>query len=108
MKFPKSQRLLTRRAYGRVKERSSQVKGKNLYIEYIIGQHHEPKLGICATKRFGKAVSRNRFKRCVREAFRQNSDSFPRGIEMIVKPRKYAAKAGFKEIKRELTTLFQG
>lgn len=65
----------------------------------------ETKLGIAASKKYGNAVARNRFKRMVREAFRLSQHSFPNPVAMIVKPRKEAHKATSCQIAKELLFL---
>jgi ribonuclease P protein component len=44
------------------------------------------RLGISIGKAFGNAVRRNRFKRLVRETFRQCQDQIPAGFDYLVMP----------------------
>jgi len=46
------------------------------------------RLGITASRKIGGAVTRNRAKRLVREAFRANPELFPPGIDLVVIVRK--------------------
>jgi ribonuclease P protein component len=41
------------------------------------------RLGVVTTKKVGKAVVRNRFKRIAREFFRQNHSSWPQGFDLL-------------------------
>lgn len=45
-----------------------------------------PRLGVAVSRRFGSAVRRNRCKRLIREAFRQQKSRLPAGIDLIVMP----------------------
>jgi ribonuclease P protein component len=45
-----------------------------------------PRLGVAVSRRFGSAVRRNRCKRLIREAFRQQKSLLPAGIDLIVTP----------------------
>ena len=46
------------------------------------------RIGLSVSRKVGGAVQRNRWKRLLREAFRQSRTVLPRGIDFIVIPRK--------------------
>lgn len=99
-KFPKSSRLLTRRDYRRVSSDSSRIVGRLIIIDFAFGA--KSRLGLAASRHFGNAVERNRFKRKVREAFRLNACRLPDGVQLVIRPRKRARRATSCEIAEEL------
>ena len=58
-----------------------------------------PRLGLSVSRKVGKAVVRNRWKRLLREAFRLTRQRLPGGIDLIVIPR--------AEAEPELTSLLE-
>lgn len=50
------------------------------------------RFGITAGKKVGNAVKRNRAKRIIRQAYRENEILFPLGIDIIIVARKFAAE----------------
>ena len=45
------------------------------------------RLGLSVSRKVGKAVVRNRWKRLIREAFRLTREKLPQGLDLIVIPR---------------------
>ena len=50
------------------------------------------RFGITAGKKVGNAVMRNRAKRIIRQAYRENELLFPLGIDIVFVARRYAAE----------------
>ena len=66
------------------------------------------RLGITVTRRVGKAVTRNRVKRQVRECFRRRRRLLDEGLDVVVIARGGAAELLTPEVEAELGGLFGG
>jgi len=86
LSFPKSLRLLSRGQFHRVNREGKRLTGKVISLRYQEGPS-KARLGITVSKKYGKAHHRNRFKRVVREAFRECYATLPKGITLNVLPR---------------------
>ncbi len=104
MKFPKSCRLLNRRGFRSVISKGQRYIGRTVIIDYHTRDKSNAKLGIAASKRFGNACKRNRFKRITREAFRKLLPQMPRGLTLVVRPRKSALSADSCQIAEEMVS----
>ncbi|HEY5260467.1 MAG TPA: ribonuclease P protein component, partial [Rhabdochlamydiaceae bacterium] len=62
-------------------------------------------LGVTASKRFGNAVARNRFKRLIREAFRIQQYLLPPGLIINASPRLNDSMPTFQEILEDFSLL---
>lgn len=100
MIFPKESRLRKRWEYRSLSKGGERKRGTFLSIQYK--EASEKKLGLSVSRKFGKAVARNRFKRLVREAFRQ-SELPP--FHLNIFPQKNATSASLDDIKNELVNL---
>ncbi len=100
--FPKSARFLSRRDFESFKGRSSRLAGSYLCVD--VGSSPSSRLGITASRKYGSAVERNRFKRLVREAYRQHRHEWPL-LDLHVVPRQRAKQAKLIDIETELKQL---
>jgi ribonuclease P protein component len=66
------------------------------------------RLGITVTRRVGKAVTRNRVKRQIRECFRRRRRLLGAGLDVVVIARGGAAQLLTAEVETELGGLFGG
>ena len=62
-----------------------------------------PRLGLSVSRATGNAVTRNRWKRLIREAFRLSREQLPAGIDLIVIPR--GGKPGLPALQQSLCRL---
>jgi ribonuclease P protein component len=101
-RFPKSIRLCKRYQYQRLISFDERHIGRYVIIDMRVNYLSHIRLGITASRRYGKAHIRNRFKRIVREAFRQCRHELIAGVDINVKPRTAALKAKSMDIKEDL------
>ena len=84
--LPKSARLRKKIDYQRLARKARRLGGATLFFFYTKEGAELPRLGITVSRKYGKAFARNRFKRVVREAFRQITPQLPRGLSVNVSP----------------------
>lgn len=109
--FPKSYRILKRRDYAHLFKNRRRLIGKFICIDYIIIPHKYTQMGITVSTRYGKSHERNRFKRCVREAYRLLYPELPNNLRMNVIPRykaKFVKSTIIKDEMDQLLNCFDG
>ncbi len=86
LSFPKTLRILSKKYFQKLNSEGARLAGKVLFF-----QHYKVKpptrLGLTVSKKYGKAHDRNRFKRLIREVFREVYDEIPEGVQINVFPR---------------------
>lgn len=88
--FPKSARLLKSADFERVFQ-AKNVAADGLIVVYAVaGSGGESRLGLVVSRKCGNAVTRNRWKRLLREAFRMERGTFPATVDVVILPRRGA------------------
>ncbi len=113
MRFPKCRRLRKRREFLEVQRRGHKVHSRafvGLMVNRNEGfattdQEATARIGITTTKRMGNAVTRNRIRRLVREAFRQGLFNIPSQLDFVVIAKKSAAALDTASIFEDLRRL---
>ncbi|MFP4225971.1 MAG: ribonuclease P protein component [Desulfobacterales bacterium] len=86
--FQPSDRLLRRAEFLSVSKSGKKLQDPYFILIYQTGRTDRPRLGVTVSKRVGKAVTRNRLKRLIREFFRKNRFALETNwdINIIAKP----------------------
>ena len=103
--FSKSDRLLTRAEFIRVQNRGRKVHTKSLLLLVLPNSRGKTRLGVAVSKKLGKSVLRNRFKRLVREVFRRNRELFPEEMDVVVVPKRVTHPVNYRRLVQELSEL---
>ncbi len=100
--FPKSARVRYRSHFRNILKSGNRLVSNWIAIDYRLGRSSKPRLGITVSKRHGKAHDRNRFKRIVREAFRELYPQLPVSLEANISPRRSSPDLSKKIILNEI------
>jgi ribonuclease P protein component len=85
--FPKTRRLLKSDEFERAFQRRRSHSDGMLIVYGCENGLPVARLGLVVSRKAGNAVVRNRWKRCLREAFRLAQDELPAGLDLVVLPR---------------------
>lgn len=99
--FPKRLRLRKRREYLAVQRGGQRVTTPH-FIVYGRPTRRPTRVGVTVSRKVGKAVTRNRVKRWVREAFRQNREQVPETMDLVLVARQGRVPPDFASVVSEL------
>ena len=82
-RFSSTMRLKRRKDFDRVFREGATWKG-SCFSLHVLAQDEGKRLGIVVSRKWGTAVERNRMKRILREAFRQNVRRLPNVAIVVI------------------------
>ena len=88
--FSRDQRVRRQADFDRVYQRNVYAADGVLVIQGCANGTTTSRLGLSVSRRVGNAVVRNRWKRAIREAFRQQYKQLPTGLDLVARPRRGA------------------
>lgn len=112
-KFPKSRRLLRHADFDRVYKKGRRHFATHMTVFYLRREagpedaSSQMRIGFTVRRVLGGAVQRNRMKRRLREAVRQQPAQLPTGVDVVINPKASLLTAGFDELKAEVAKAFQ-
>jgi ribonuclease P protein component len=77
-------RLRKRFEFRRLRDQGRRVHSRSFVLMIARGEQAGARLGLTVSRQVGNAVRRNRIKRLLREAFRQQRALFPRASDVVV------------------------
>jgi len=108
MRFPfsKSARIKKKKDFERVFESRRRRKGSLASYYSCPNGLERSRLGLSIGRKYGNAVARNRAKRIIREAFRLQSLTLPKGLDIVVIPYTGTPPLQLGEFEKELVYIF--
>ncbi len=104
--FLKQYRLLRRPDFTSLSTSKTVIAGRFFLVVWQFNTLAYPRIGITASKKTGNAVKRNRFKRLIREFFRQYRSLLP-AVDLNIIVRRQAAENSTAVLIEELQRAFQ-
>ncbi|HOJ12901.1 MAG TPA: ribonuclease P protein component [Deltaproteobacteria bacterium] len=103
-RFPSRERLRKRAEFKRVEQyKTARINTRHLVIVAAPNDLEHTRIGITASRKIGGAVSRNRVKRLLREVYRRNKPSFPRGHDVVLIAKNDMSDITYHDLAGEVT-----
>ncbi len=98
--FRKSARVRSRRDFLKVQDQGSKFSADCLLAAFSPRTDQLTRLGLTVSSKVGNAVVRNRIRRHLRELYRREQHSLPKGIDLVLIARSSAAQADHSALAR--------
>ncbi|MFA5729780.1 MAG: ribonuclease P protein component [Candidatus Paceibacterota bacterium] len=106
--LPKENRLKKEKEFEAVFKGGRTIKGKSVFLRYLINGTDKTKIGFVVSKKISKlAVVRNKAKRRMRDIARLKKDGLKEGLSIVIVSLPSIAKMTYKEIKEDLENLLR-
>ena len=105
-RFGKHDRVITQADFDSVHQSKWFAADRTLVVKGAPNQQEVARLGLSISRKVGNAVVRNRWKRVIREAFRNQRSGLPTGWDFVVRPRK-GAQVDYAEVAQSIQRLSQ-
>ena len=106
MRWTKNHRLRKRWQFKEVQQRGSKKRASCFLLLYLPSSGCQSRIGITVSKKVGNAVVRNKVKRHMREATRQEYHLLPTGVDVVLIAYPKAKEASVNLFRRELRRIF--
>ncbi|MFA5207604.1 MAG: ribonuclease P protein component [Candidatus Paceibacterota bacterium] len=104
--LPKENRLKKEKEFEAVFKGGRTIKGKSVFLRYLINGTDKTKVGFVVSKKISKlAVIRNKAKRRMRDIVRLKKDGLKEGLSIVIISLPSISKMTYKEIKEDLENL---
>jgi len=104
--LPKENRLKKEKEFEAVFKGGRTIKGKSVFLRYLINGTDKTKVGFVVSKKISKlAVVRNKAKRRMRDIVRLKKDGLKEGLSIVIISLPSITKLKYKEIKEDLENL---
>ncbi len=98
----KSLTLKTNRDFRRVYNRGKSVLMPSIVLYKLPTKYPVIRIGFTVSNKIGNAVTRNRIRRRLREAFRLNEERIKPGFDLVIVARHKSAEADYRILETEL------
>jgi len=103
----KKQRLRENRQFREVFDKGRFTVGQGMVFYRLKNGQSYNRIGLVASKKVGKAVSRNRARRLMRETYRTLEAQLPKGYDLVFVARAPMAEYNFHQVAEEMSLLIR-
>lgn len=108
MNFSKTQGIKKDTDFRKVYKTGKSIANRNLVMYIMKNESESSRLGITVSKKVGKAVTRNRIRRLIKESYRLNfDDKIKSGYDIVFIARAPIKDASFDDINKSINHLMK-
>ena len=100
--YPPEVRIRKRRRYLDVQNSGRRINTTHFIVFVLPGETERTRIGITASKRIGNSVQRDRWKRIIREGYRQIQDEITVCVDMVFIIRRGVAVPSVDQVQKEI------